>query len=128
MSENKEPDIVDITPAPPKVEPPKEAPKPMKGKPTLPQRSAKEFAAMQAKPFDNSGSAKAFFDRFGGKAPHYKVATSFNVHDIDKADADNCRLFTSWTKPKRLGLTCEWAEKMRGMGKLIRLEDPSDNY
>lgn len=70
---------------------------------------------------------KAFFERFGGKAPHYRLAGTFHIHDIEKEDQDKCRLFDTWAKPKRLGLTVEWAEKMRKLGKLVRLELPFED-
>lgn len=70
------------------------------------------------------GLPKAFFARFNGKAPHYRLASTFNIEDITVEDSKNCYLFDSWKKPKRVRLSCEWAEKMRAKGKLKRLELP----
>lgn len=71
---------------------------------------------------------KAAFDplKVMKKAPHYKLATTYTIQGIDKEDQMKCMLFTTWKKPKRVGLTVEWAEKMRKLGKLTRLEHPFD--
>lgn len=137
-------DIIDITPdadeppkdEPPKVEPPKKEAKPgersgRKRNPqpkNAPKRTAKEAAMMGMPKVDNSGNTPVFFARFGGKAPHYKLASTFSLENISRSDQDDCRLFTSWMKPKRVRLSCEWAEKMRAMGNLIRLELPGEDF
>lgn len=105
MSDNK--DVVVLDEEQPKVK----APAPPKPEPKV-DKPAEPTAKL----------GKPFFDRFNGKAPHYKLAGTFHIHDITKEDADNCRLFDSWIKPKRLGLTVEWAEEMRRLGKLFRFE------
>ena len=94
MSEDN--DVVVLDEEQPEEKPPAPTPEPEE-----PKEKSEEFG-------------KEFFDRFGGKAPHYKLAGTFNINDpeISKKDADRCMLFTTWAKPKRKGLTVEWAEKM----------------
>lgn len=108
MNEN-EPEVIDLDG--PEETPPERPPEP-KEKP-------------KAKPVPSSDKlGKEFFAHFDDKAPHYRIAPTFHIHDISVKDADKCRLFTSWMKPKRVGLTVEWAEKMRDLKKLARLEHP----
>ncbi len=69
----------------------------------------------------------AWFARFGGKAPHYKLAGDASIHGVDRADFYKCERFPGWAKPKRFGFTVEWAEEMRKAGKLVRLELPFED-
>lgn len=109
-----EPEIVVLDEEPEVTAPPPEPPKPKQKAKPLP-KLVKDFT---------TAYGEEFFAHFGGKAPHYRLATTFHIHDISAEDADKCRKFPSWTKPKRLGLTVEWAEKMYKLKKLDRLEQP----
>lgn len=117
MSDNE--DIVVLDEEQPEDKPPAPTPKP-KEEPVI-IATAKDVVKAAGK------HGKAFFDRFGGKAPQYKLAGTFHIHDITAEEADNCRKFDTWAKPKRLGLTTEFAEKMRKLGKLVRYELPFDD-
>lgn len=70
---------------------------------------------------------EAWFARFNGKAPHYKLAGNASIHGVDRADFYKCEKFPGWAKPKRFGFTVEWAEEMRTAGKLVRLELPFED-
>ncbi len=111
MSDNE--DIVVLDEEQPEDKPPAPTPKP------------KKEPVIKAKASGKHG--EAFFNRFGGKAPHYRLAGTFHIHDITAEQADNCRKFDTWAKPKRHGLTTEFAEKMRKLGKLVRHELPFDD-
>lgn len=103
---SEEPEVVVLDEEDPQPEPPKPTEKP------------------KAKPEPEKTLGKEFFDHFGGKAPHYRIHPYFSIDDISAEDADKCRLFTTWAKPKRHRLTVEWAEEMFKLKKLARLEHP----
>lgn len=97
--------------------------------PTPPEKAPVEepVPEVATEPTEEGKFKDTWFDRFGGKAPHYKLKGDASIHGIDREDYRKCENFSSWMKPKRFGLTVEWAERMRAEGKLDRLELSSED-
>lgn len=129
---SEKPETVDLPHPESKPEPPADPPE-KQPEPMPPEKDELDnMAAVEEIRYSDDPVADKVIRMNNGKAPHYRLHPNFSINVVRKlfpknhpdyrAELAKLRLFTTWAKPKRFGLTVEWAERMVALKQLQRLE------